>query len=148
MAHPPCNCLAPLQCRGSPDHSDVDIGERSTRRILLPEESFCTCSWQRVDRSRQMDTQRHTFPLARGRLPPALTCVALCCCAQAMRTVEKNGLQATAKKAGLDLYSLPFTDARKARLEWLAKQPGHPPQSKVGTGRALVRGMLASLVRV
>ena len=50
--------------------------------------------------------------------------------------MEKNGLQATAKQAGLDLYSLPFTDARKARVEWLAQQPGHPPQSKVGTGRA------------
>lgn len=65
-----------------------------------------------------------------------LSRTALCSCAQAMRTVEKNGLQATAKEAGLDLYSLPFTDARKARLEWLAQQPGHPPQSKVGAGRA------------
>ena len=60
-----------------------------------------------------------------------LSRAALCSCAQAMRTVEKNGLQATAKEIGLDLFSLPFTDARKARKEWLAQQPGHPPQSKV-----------------
>ena len=32
-----------------------------------------------------------------------------------------------AKDAGLDLYSLPFEDARPQRLEWLAKQPTHPP---------------------
>jgi hypothetical protein len=51
--------------------------------------------------------------------------------AQALRTVEKNGLQATAKKVGLDLAALPFTDARPQRLEWLAAQPGHPPQAKV-----------------
>ena len=46
---------------------------------------------------------------------------------QAMKTVEKKGLQAMAKAAGLDLYSLPFEDARPQRLEWLAQQPTHPP---------------------
>ena len=55
-------------------------------------------------------------------------------CAQAMKTIEKVGLQAMAKKAGLDLLSLPYTDARPERLEWLAKQPGHPPQAKVCLG--------------
>ena len=44
-----------------------------------------------------------------------------------MKTVEKKGLQAMAKEAGLDLYSLPYTDARPQRLEWLAQQPVHPP---------------------
>ena len=46
---------------------------------------------------------------------------------QAMKTVEKKGLQTMAKEAGLDLYSLPFEDARPQRLEWLAQQPTHPP---------------------
>lgn len=46
---------------------------------------------------------------------------------QAMKTVEKKGLQAMAKEAGLDLYSLPYTDARPQRLEWLAQQPINPP---------------------
>ena len=44
-----------------------------------------------------------------------------------MKTVERKGLQAMAKEAGLDLYSLPYTDARPQRLEWLAQQPVNPP---------------------
>ena len=44
-----------------------------------------------------------------------------------MKTIEKKGLQCMAKEAGLDLYSLPFVDARPERQEWLAKQPKHPP---------------------
>ena len=44
-----------------------------------------------------------------------------------MKTIEKKGLQCMAKEAGLDLYSLPYVDARPERQEWLAKQPKHPP---------------------
>ena len=44
-----------------------------------------------------------------------------------MKTVERKGLQAMAKEAGLDLFSLPYTDARPQRLEWLAQQPVNPP---------------------
>ena len=44
-----------------------------------------------------------------------------------MKTVEKKGLQTMAKEAGLDLYSLPYSDARPERLEWLANHPKHPP---------------------
>ncbi len=44
-----------------------------------------------------------------------------------MKTVEKKGLQAMAKEAGVDLYSLPFVDARPQRQEWLAQQPKYPP---------------------
>ena len=47
---------------------------------------------------------------------------------QAMKTVEKKGLQAMAKEVGLDLYSLPYTDARPERQQWLAQQPIQPPQ--------------------
>ncbi len=47
---------------------------------------------------------------------------------QAMKTVEKKGLQAMAREAGLDLYSLPYTDARPERQQWLAQQPIQPPQ--------------------
>ena len=46
---------------------------------------------------------------------------------QAMKTVEKRGLQVMAKEAGIDLYSLPYVDARPERQEWLAQQPRHPP---------------------
>ena len=87
------------------------------------------------------------LPTRKGRTCPVLKRGALCRCAQAMRTVEKNGLQATAKKVGLDLYSLPFTDARKARTEWLAQQPGHPPQSKVSiVGTSVSRCLQRSTV--
>ncbi len=44
-----------------------------------------------------------------------------------MKTIEKKGLQCMAKEAGLDLYSLPYVDARPGRQEWLAAQPKHPP---------------------
>lgn len=44
-----------------------------------------------------------------------------------MKTVEKKGLQTMAKEVGLDLYSLPYTDARPERQEWLAQQPKNPP---------------------
>ena len=47
---------------------------------------------------------------------------------QALKTIEKKGLQAMAKDIGLDLEKLPFEDVRKARTEWLAKQPKNPPQ--------------------
>ena len=44
-------------------------------------------------------------------------------CARAIKSVEKKGLAAMAKEAGLDLSSLPYTDAGKGRTEWLAAQP-------------------------
>ena len=44
-----------------------------------------------------------------------------------MKTVEKRGLQVMAKEAGIDLYGLPYVDARPERQEWLAQQPRHPP---------------------
>jgi len=47
---------------------------------------------------------------------------------QAMKTVEKKGLQTMAKDIGLDLYSLPYSDVRPERQEWLASQPKNPPQ--------------------
>ena len=47
---------------------------------------------------------------------------------QALKTIEKKGLQVMAKEAGLDLEKLPYEDVRKARTEWLAQQPKHPPQ--------------------
>ena len=46
---------------------------------------------------------------------------------QTLKTVEKNGLQATAKEAGVDLFKLPYTDMRPQRQEWLAQQPKNPP---------------------
>ena len=60
-------------------------------------------------------------------------------CARAIKSVEKKGLAAMAKEAGLDLSSLPYTDAGKGRTEWLAAQPVVPPQSKkrVGSSRKM-----------
>ena len=60
-------------------------------------------------------------------------------CARAIKSVEKKGLAVMAKEAGLDLSSLPYTDAGKARTEWLAAQPVVPPQSKkrVGSSRKM-----------
>lgn len=47
-----------------------------------------------------------------------------------MKTIEKNGLQAMAKDAGLDLRSLPFIDASAARKDYLASKPPTPPIAK------------------
>lgn len=55
---------------------------------------------------------------------------------KAMKTVEKRGLQVMAKEAGIDLYSLPYVDARPERQEWLAQQPRHPPMAKDHIGKS------------
>lgn len=52
---------------------------------------------------------------------------------QAMKTVEKRGLAVMAKEAGVDLYSLPYVDARPERQEWLAQQPKYPPMVKTSS---------------
>ena len=57
-------------------------------------------------------------------------------CARALKTVEKRGLAAVAKDAGLDLWSLPYVDARPARVNWLKDQPIVPPQSAKRVGRS------------
>jgi large subunit ribosomal protein L28 len=51
-------------------------------------------------------------------------------CTRAIKTVEKKGLQAMANEAGIDLWKLPFEDARPGRLEWVAAQPKNPPMAK------------------
>lgn len=53
-------------------------------------------------------------------------------CTKAMKTIEKKGLQAMAKEAGIDLNKLPFEDARPQRKEWLAQNERKPPMSKKG----------------
>lgn len=40
-----------------------------------------------------------------------------------MKTIEKRGLQSMADEAGIDLWKLPFEDARPQRKEWLAANP-------------------------
>jgi len=47
----------------------------------------------------------------------------------ALKTIEKVGLEVLAKDAGLDLYSLRFEDASESRRAWLAANPG-PPVAK------------------
>lgn len=52
-------------------------------------------------------------------------------CTKAIKTIEKRGLQNMAKEAGIDLWKLPFEDARPQRLEWLAAQgESKPPMAK------------------
>lgn len=51
-------------------------------------------------------------------------------CTKAMKTVEKKGLQAMAKEAGIDLWKLPYEDARPQRKEWLANNERNPPMKK------------------
>ena len=60
-------------------------------------------------------------------------------CTRAIKTIEKKGLAAMAAEAGLDLSSLPYTDARPARVEWLAAQAVTPPMSakRVGSSRKM-----------
>ena len=85
-----------------------------------PFTSLCTLRLELQLRGCQTPLQ---LPVVPRRKDPKLAEVTL----QAMKTVEKKGLQAMAKEAGLDLYSLPYTDARPQRLEWLAQQPINPP---------------------
>ncbi|CAG9465550.1 unnamed protein product [Pedinophyceae sp. YPF-701] len=49
---------------------------------------------------------------------------------RALRTIEKNGLDAMAREAGIDLWKLPFTDARPERLEYKAKTGPVVPMGK------------------
>lgn len=51
-------------------------------------------------------------------------------CTKAIKTVEKNGLQAMAKEAGIDLWKLPFEDARPDRLEYLAQNARKVPVAR------------------
>lgn len=58
---------------------------------------------------------------------------------QAIKTLEKKGLQVMAKEAGIDLYKLPYTDVSPARKAWLAEHhKGNPAQpSKIGKSRRM-----------
>jgi len=52
-------------------------------------------------------------------------------CTKAMKTIEKKGLQVMANEAGIDLWKLPFEDARPQRKEWLAQNnEKKPPMGK------------------
>jgi len=46
---------------------------------------------------------------------------------RALKTIEKNGLDAMALEAGVDLWKLPFEDARPQRLQYLAENKGKVP---------------------
>ena len=51
--------------------------------------------------------------------------------AQALKTIEKRGLQSMAREAGLDLASLPYVDASPARRDFLAARgTPAPPMPK------------------
>jgi len=50
-------------------------------------------------------------------------------CTKAMKTIEKNGLDVMAKEAGINLWKLPFEDARPERLAYLAENKGKVPQA-------------------
>eukprot|EP00238_Polyblepharides_amylifera_P011612 CAMPEP_0196582430 /NCGR_PEP_ID=MMETSP1081-20130531/38877_1 /TAXON_ID=36882 /ORGANISM="Pyramimonas amylifera, Strain CCMP720" /LENGTH=146 /DNA_ID=CAMNT_0041902985 /DNA_START=119 /DNA_END=559 /DNA_ORIENTATION=+ len=46
-----------------------------------------------------------------------------------LKTISKIGLDAVAKRGGVDLYSLPYTDVSPARKDWLAEN-NKPPKKK------------------
>lgn len=46
---------------------------------------------------------------------------------QAIKSIEKNGLESMAKEAGIDLWKLPFEDARPQRKQYLAENKGKVP---------------------
>lgn len=48
-------------------------------------------------------------------------------CTKAIKTIEKVGLDAMAKEAGIDLWKLPFEDARPERLAYLEQNKGKVP---------------------
>lgn len=53
--------------------------------------------------------------------------VSLKLCTKAIKSIEKNGLDAMAAEAGIDLWKLPFVDARPERLQYLAENAGKVP---------------------
>ena len=70
----------------------------------------------------------------------------LCCnnlMMQALRTIEKKGLNAMAREAGVDLRKLPYTDVSKNRLEYLASKAA-PMRRKIGMRRMKNREKLAA----
>lgn len=62
--------------------------------------------------------------------PEANRLVTLQVSTKALRTIEKVGLAAMARKQGLDLASLPYTDVSPARLEYLEANKGAVPTAK------------------
>ncbi|GFR43235.1 hypothetical protein Agub_g4294 [Astrephomene gubernaculifera] len=48
-------------------------------------------------------------------------------CTKAIKTLEKNGLQSMAAEAGINLWKLPFEDARPQRKAYLAENEGKVP---------------------
>lgn len=56
--------------------------------------------------------------------------VALRLSTRAIKTLEKNGLDSMAAEAGIDLWKLPFRDARPERLQYLAENPRKVPVAK------------------
>jgi large subunit ribosomal protein L28 len=56
--------------------------------------------------------------------------VALRLSTRAIKTLEKNGLDSMAAEAGIDLWKLPFTDARPERLQYLADNKGKVPVAR------------------
>merc|ERR1711966_578611 len=55
---------------------------------------------------------------------------------KAMKSINKLGLEAMAKRAGLDLESLPYTDADPARKEWLVENGAAPTKKNKRAPRA------------
>lgn len=78
---------------------------------------------------------RRAFPatMSPGQIywPEGQRWVKLRVCTKALKTVEKKGLAAMAAEAGIDLWKLPYEDARPARKEWLAARAEVvPPMAK------------------
>ena len=58
---------------------------------------------------------------------------------QAIKTLEKKGVSAMAKEAGIDLSKMPYNDISTNRVEWLKENhKGYPAQpKKIGTSRRM-----------
>merc|ERR1712093_703774 len=50
--------------------------------------------------------------------------------ARTIRTIEKNGLSALARRAGINLWNASYEDVRPDRLDYLAKHPLQVPRRK------------------
>ena len=55
---------------------------------------------------------------------------------KALKTINKLGLEVMAERAGLDLESLPYTDADPARKEWLVENGAAPTKKNKRAPRA------------
>jgi large subunit ribosomal protein L28 len=101
--HPPCHACAPAGKKRNKANV-VTFSNKHNRKWQYPNLQHKKVYW-----------------------PEGQRWVKLRICTKAIKTIEKKGLDAMAKEAGIDLWKLPFEDARPERLAYLEANKGVVP---------------------